>query len=55
MNKTFQLLEVMADIKWYITKINKTIEYFPSKVIKANNKIFNDMIIRKRNIYLVSK
>jgi hypothetical protein len=45
--KTFQLLEVMTDIKRFITKENKTIDYYPSKIINANNKIFTDMINKK--------
>jgi hypothetical protein len=53
MNKTFQLLEVMTDIKRFITKDNKTIDYYPAKIINANNKIFNDMINKKKD-YLFS-
>jgi hypothetical protein len=48
MNKTFQLLEVITEIKRFITKDNKTIDYYPAKIINANNKIFNDMINKKK-------
>jgi hypothetical protein len=48
MNKTFPLLEVITDIKRFIAKDNKTIDYYPSKIIKTNNKIFNDMINNKK-------
>jgi hypothetical protein len=47
-HKTFQLLEVITDIKRFVTKDNKTIEYYPAKIINANNKIFNDMINKKK-------
>jgi hypothetical protein len=47
-NKTFQLLEVMTDRKRFITKDNKTIEYYPVKIINANNKIFNDILNKKK-------
>jgi hypothetical protein len=47
-NKTFQLLEVITEIKRFSTKDNKTIEYYPAKIINANNKIFNDMINKKK-------
>jgi hypothetical protein len=48
-NKTFQLLEVITDIKRFVTKDNgKTIEYYPAKIINANNKIFNDMVNKKK-------
>jgi hypothetical protein len=46
-NKTFQLLEVTTDLKAF-TKDKKTIKYYPAKVINANNKIFNDMINKKK-------
>jgi hypothetical protein len=42
-NKTFQLLEITLEMRKFITKDKKTIEYFPSKVIKANNKILTNM------------
>jgi hypothetical protein len=51
-NKTFQLLEVLTKIKRFVTKDNKTIEYYPAKIVNANNKIFNDMI-NKKNEYLL--
>jgi hypothetical protein len=47
-NKIFQLLEVITDIKRFITKDNKTIEYYPSKIINDNNKIYNDMINKEK-------
>jgi hypothetical protein len=47
-NKTFQLLEVITEIKRFIPKDNKTIDYYPAKIINANNKIFNDMINKKK-------
>jgi hypothetical protein len=47
-NKTFQLLEVITENKRFVTKDNKTIEYYPAKIINANNKIFNDMINKKK-------
>jgi hypothetical protein len=53
-NKTFQLLEVITEIKRFITKDNKTIEYYPAKIINANNKIFNDMINKKKEYLLGS-
>jgi hypothetical protein len=31
-----------------MTRDNKTIEYYPAKVITAKNKIFNDMINKKK-------
>jgi hypothetical protein len=43
-NKTFQLLEVIIDFKRFVTKDNKTIEYYPATIINANNKIFNEII-----------
>jgi hypothetical protein len=46
--KTFQLLEVITEIKRFVKKDNKTIEYYPAKIINANNKIFNDMINKKK-------
>jgi hypothetical protein len=48
MNKRFQLLEVITEIKRFVTKDNKTIEYYPAKIINANNKIFKDMINKKK-------
>jgi hypothetical protein len=47
-NKTCQLLEFMTEIKRFITKDSKTIDYYPAKIINANNKIFNDMINKKK-------
>jgi hypothetical protein len=47
-NKTFQLLEVMTEIKRFVTKDNKVIEYYPAKIINANSKIFNDMVNKKK-------
>jgi hypothetical protein len=47
-NKTFQLLEVTPELRYFTTKDNKTIEYYPSNVINANNKIFTDMINKKK-------
>jgi hypothetical protein len=47
-NKTFQLLIVTPDLKSFTIKDKKTIEYYPAKVINANNKIFNDMINKKK-------
>jgi hypothetical protein len=47
-NKTFQLREVMTEIKRFITKDNKAIDYYSAKIINANNKIFNDMINKKK-------
>jgi hypothetical protein len=46
-NKTFRLLEVIPEMKKVRTKDNKTIEYYSSKVINANNKIFTDLINKK--------
>jgi hypothetical protein len=54
-NKTFQLLEVITEIQRLVTKDNKTIEYCPAKIINANNKIFTDLINKKKNIYLVQQ
>jgi hypothetical protein len=48
MNKSFQLLEVMTDEKRFITKDYKTIDSYTSKIINANNKIFNDIINKKK-------
>jgi hypothetical protein len=53
-NKTFQLLEVITEMIRFITKDNKTIEYYPGKIINANNKIFNDMINKKKEYLLGS-
>jgi hypothetical protein len=47
-NKTFQLLKVTTELRSFTTKDKKTIEYYPVKVINANNKIFNDMINKKK-------
>jgi hypothetical protein len=47
-SKTFQLLEVTPELRSFTTKDKKTIEYYPSKVINANNKIFTDMINKKK-------
>jgi hypothetical protein len=47
-NKTFQLLEVITEIKRFITKDNKAIDYYTSKINNANNKIFNDMVNKKK-------
>jgi hypothetical protein len=47
-NKTFQLLEVITDIKRFVTKDNKAIEYYSAKIINAINKIFNDMVNKKK-------
>jgi hypothetical protein len=47
-NKTFQLLEVTLEMRKFITKDNKSIVYYPFKVIYANNKIFTDMINKKK-------
>jgi hypothetical protein len=47
-NKTFQLLKVITEIERFITKDNKTIDYYPAKINKANKKIFNDMINKKK-------
>jgi hypothetical protein len=38
----------MTEIKRFITKDSKTIDYYPAKIINANNKIFNDMINKKK-------
>jgi hypothetical protein len=46
-NKTFQWLEVITEMKRFITMDNKTIYYYSAKIINANNKIFNDMINKK--------
>jgi hypothetical protein len=46
-NKTFSLLEVTPEMRKFLTKDNKSFEYYQSKVINANNKIFNDMINKK--------
>jgi hypothetical protein len=53
-NKTFQLLEVLTEIKRFVTKDNKTIEYYPAKIVNSNNKIFNDMINKKKEYLLGS-
>jgi adenine C2-methylase RlmN of 23S rRNA A2503 and tRNA A37 len=53
-NKTFQLLEVITEIKRFVTKDNKTIEYYLAKIINSNNKIFNDMINKKKEYLLGS-
>jgi hypothetical protein len=47
-NKIFQLLEVTTELRSFTTKDKKTIEYSPAKVINANNKIFNDIINKKK-------
>jgi hypothetical protein len=53
-NKTFQLLEVTPEMRWFITKDNKSIEYYPSKMINANNQIFTDMIVKKKEYWFWS-
>jgi hypothetical protein len=52
MNKKFQSLEVTTDIKRFITKDDKTFDYYPAKIISANNKIFNDMIQKENGIFI---
>jgi hypothetical protein len=47
-NKTFQLLEVITEKTRFVTKDSKIIEYYPAKIINANNKIFNDMVNKKK-------
>jgi hypothetical protein len=47
-NKTFQLLEVITEMRKFMTKDNMCIEYYPSKVINDKNKIFTDMINKKK-------
>jgi phage pi2 protein 07 len=47
-NKTFHLLEIIPERTKFMTKDNKGIEYYPSKVINANNKRVNDMINKER-------
>jgi hypothetical protein len=37
-NKTFQLLEVITEIKRFVTKDNKTIEYYTAKIINASKR-----------------
>jgi phage pi2 protein 07 len=53
-NKTFQLLAVLTEIKRFVTKDNKTIVYYPAKIINANNQIFKDMINKKKEYLLGS-
>jgi hypothetical protein len=53
MNKIFQLIKVTTDIKRFITKDNQTIDFYPAKIVNPNNKIFNDMINKKKE-YLFS-
>jgi hypothetical protein len=38
-NKTFQVQEVTPELRSFTTKDQKIIEYYPTKVINANNKI----------------
>jgi hypothetical protein len=50
-NKPFQLLEVITDLKTFTTKDKKIIEYYPNNIINnINNTIFNDMITKKKII-----
>jgi hypothetical protein len=46
--KTYQYLEVIPEMRNFMTKDNKTIENYPSKVINSNNKIFTDNINKKK-------
>jgi hypothetical protein len=50
-NKKFQLFDASTDIKKFITKDKKTIEYFPSQIINnVKSNLFNDMINKKKKI-----
>jgi hypothetical protein len=53
-NKAFQLREVIPEMRKFITKDKKSIEYYPSKVINANNKIFTEMINKKKEYFFGS-
>jgi hypothetical protein len=46
--KSFQLIEVITELRSFTTKDKKNIEYYPEKVINANKKIFKDMINKKK-------
>jgi hypothetical protein len=49
MSKNFQLLDVRMDLKKFITKDKKTIEYLPSQIINnANSSLLNDMMRQKK-------
>jgi hypothetical protein len=48
-NKTYQLLEVRTKLRNFTTKDKKTTEYYPAKVINAYNKIFSDMLNKKKD------
>jgi hypothetical protein len=54
MNKTFQLLAVITEIKRFITKDDKTIDYYPAKIINSNYKIYNEMINQKKEYLFAS-
>jgi hypothetical protein len=49
-NKNFQLLDVSTDLKKFVSKDKKVIEYFPSQIISgiSSTTLFNDMIAKKK-------
>jgi hypothetical protein len=49
-NRTFQLLDVINDLKTFTIKDKKIIEYFPSSIINSvSNPIFNEMVNKKKD------
>jgi hypothetical protein len=46
--KTIRLIEGKPKLRTFITKDNKTIEYYPTIIIDINNEIFTDMITKKK-------